>query len=64
VTTVADRFRPKTFISPATVDKVSPEFTSIVEVEVPSLNWKPLADNDADELESDADDQELIPVAP
>jgi hypothetical protein len=64
VITVADRPRPIEFIFPATVESVSPGFTSTVAVEVPSLNWKLLGDNAADELERDADDQLLTPVAP
>lgn len=63
-TTVAERFKPKEFISPATVERVSPEFTLTVAVEVPSLNWKLLVDNGVDELDSEADDQVWAPVAP
>ena len=33
----------------------------MVAVEIPSLNWKLLADRAADELVSDADDHELTP---
>jgi hypothetical protein len=38
VTTVAERFKPDEFISPATVERVSPEFTLMVTVEAPSPN--------------------------
>jgi hypothetical protein len=64
VTTVADRFKPRELISPARVERVSPEATLTVEVEVPSPNRKLLADNGLDESESDADDQVLDPAAP
>lgn len=64
MTTVAETFNPSAFISPATVDNVSPEFTLTVAVEVPSLNWKLPADNGVDELASDADDHVLAPEAP
>jgi hypothetical protein len=64
VTTVADRFKPSEFISPASVERVSPEATLTVEVEVPSLKLKLLAGNGVDESESDADDQLLDPADP
>jgi hypothetical protein len=64
VTTVADRFKPREFIFPASVVNVSPEATFTVPVEVPSLNWKLLADKGIDELDSEADAQVLAPVAP
>lgn len=43
---------------------MSPELTSRVAVEFPSLNWNVLADRDAVGEESDADDQLPTPVAP
>jgi hypothetical protein len=64
VTTLADKFKPREFISPASVDNVSPVFTVTVTVDEPSPNWKLLADNDADELESEVDDQALAPAVP